>query len=700
MPNRKYLAGGTLNPNYRVRSGSRSGDAARIADGTENPTYRRRSGHASRDHKLRADGVENPTYRARTGRISKFQRGQFIGWDGEGVGTDVRTESVLNNGAPRSVTVESQAYVLLANSIGNHIYDANGISTIDAFEFLLSEAQAHPNAIHVLYGGTYDCEMILKDLSAWQLRNLNDGEFVRFGDYKIQYRPQHSLFICRDRPEHLPRHSVTIFDVIGFFQSSFVDAIEKWCPNHADHDLIVEGKAGRGQFKSENKQFLIDYNAAELRAFLDLMSRFHAAVKDTDYVLSRWDGAGALAAAMMRKHDVHRHMARRIACTNGIEHEVETVPSVVRDASLRAMAGGRIECLKIGNHQEPLWHGDINSAYPASLGEVPSLEGGAWIVHHSEPSELQRYALYHVTWDLADGQPLYPFFFRDPNGRISFPPNGEGWYWGPEVITACDHNRTGIAIHDWIEFIPVRHDRPFAFVSDEADRRLRYRHDGNAAEKPIKLGINSLYGKTAQQKGGRFTADGRLLLPRYYQPEWAGYVTACCRAEVYDAAMHDPEAVITIATDGIYATRPLPVTSGDGLGEWKTDNPAWMISVQSGVYFVDQDGEPHACYRGFDASSITPTRVLSGWRAGNRILECTTLRFVTLGAALKSRNPESTWRTWRHGPRNLRLDGHGTKRTQLSLRQLPAASKRLVATRPIPNPFTDECSHPTGVAWS
>ncbi len=163
--------------------------------------------------------------------------------------------------------------------------------------------------------------------------------------------------------------------------------------------------------------------------------------------------------------------------------------------------------------------------------------------------------------------------------------------------------------------------------------------------------------------------------------------------------MLDPEAVIMIATDGIYATRPLGVSGGGGLGEWKTDSPAWMVSVQSGVYFVEEDGETRACYRGFDAASITPDRVLDGWRAGQRKLECTTLRFVTLGAALKSRDPAATWRTWRHGPRNLRLDGHGTKRTQLGDDELHDAAQALVDTRAIPNPFASECSQPTRVAW-
>jgi hypothetical protein len=51
-------------------------------------------------------------------------------------------------------------------------------------------------------------------------------------------------------------------------------------------------------------------------------------------------------------------------------------------------------------------------------------------------------------------------------------------------------------------------------------------------------------------------------------------------------------------------------------------------------------------------------------------------------------------------PRNLRLDGHGAKRTQLSTRNLPVAADGLINTRPIPNPFSDECSYPTHVTWA
>jgi hypothetical protein len=707
VASRRILAGGAPNPNYHARSGSRIGDRTLLPDGTRNPTYRDRSGHAKRDHKHAPDGSPNPDYRPRTGRLSKFMRGLFIAWDGEGITVDTRRETVSYQGQDHEVQQDTQAYVLLANSEGARLVDPNGIGTIAAFEFLLDEAARNPHAIHALYGAQYDHEMMLKDLSRWHLEKLNAGEWVRWQGYKIQYRPRRSLFICR-----VDRHpgevgSIVLFDVIGFFQGGFVSALEDWCRDHPDLELIKHGKDRRGEFTLRDMEFMQRYNDAELAALVDLMRRFHQAAKDTGYVLRRWDGAGALAAAMMQKHGVHDHMARRTVTTTDpttgreVAYEAETTPGFVRQAALRAMAGGRIECLQIGHHRDEVWEHDLNSAYPTYLREVPSLNGATWTRHRGAPCNFVRYALYHVSWDLPDGCPIYPFFYRDPHGRISYPPNGEGWYWGPEVIAALDHHPTGIVVHEWISCTPATPDKPFGFVQAEAARRLELKLAGDPSQKPLKLAINALYGKCAQQKGAHTTPDGRLLLPRYYQPEWAGFVTSSCRAAVYETAMHDPHSVIMIATDGVYSTRLLPVYKGDGLGEWEVSRHAWMISVQSGVYFKEDNGQARACYRGFDRASITPDRVLTAWREGEATLSCAVDRFITLGAAHKSSKPtKQIWRTWRRAPRTLRLDGHGTKRTSLTPAQLHQAAGSLVPTRPIPNPFTTECSHPTRVAWN
>jgi hypothetical protein len=63
---------------------------------------------------------------------------------------------------------------------------------------------------------------------------------------------------------------------------------------------------------------------------------------------------------------------------------------------------------------------------------------------------------------------------------------------------------------------------------------------------------------------------------------------------------------------------------------------------------VGDHGQARACYRGFDPGSITPERVITAWKEGHRVLPCTINRFITLGAALKSRAPTpSIWRPWR-----------------------------------------------------
>jgi hypothetical protein len=76
---------------------------------------------------------------------------------------------------------------------------------------------------------------------------------------------------------------------------------------------------------------------------------------------------------------------------------------------------------------------------------------------------------------------------------------------------------------------------------------------------PLKLCLNSLYGKMAQRSGRG----------PYHDAVAAGLVTAMARARLVEAVGHNPEAVVMIATDAVYSTEPLPLDIGDGLGQWE-----------------------------------------------------------------------------------------------------------------------------------
>src|SRR5215471_7698503 len=146
---------------------------------------------------------------------------QFIAIDGEGIG-DAKGMHL---------------YALLANSLGRFVYRSRGIPTIAAIEFILTTKVENPNAVLVGFGFNYDVNMILRDVDKETLSALwNEGEA------RWKSKEGHSF-----RFEWIPgkyfrvsygRISARIYDVFGFFQQSFVHALEDYGIGAAYLDFI------------------------------------------------------------------------------------------------------------------------------------------------------------------------------------------------------------------------------------------------------------------------------------------------------------------------------------------------------------------------------------------------------------------------------------------------------------------------------
>lgn len=224
----------------------------------------------------------------------------------------------------------------------------------------------------------------------------------------------------------------------------------------------------------------------------------------------------------------------------------------------------------------------------------------------------------------------------------------------------------------WV-FYPASNTRPFAFVEEYYERRRQWKAQDKGAEKVLKLGINSLYGKTVQQLGYN-EKTGRL--PPFFQLQWGGCITSLTRSMLYQAAMQDPSAILAFATDGIWSTRPLQLPTGSNLGDWEYEKLDGMTLVQSGVYWThERTEEPQQkpcplhgafCeqgqwYRGFDKEHLTEQRVLEAWKRGEEALSIPTTRFVTLGSALASESRWlAYWRQWPTTDRELALSMSNT----------------------------------------
>src|SRR5205814_959332 len=124
-------------------------------------------------------------------------------------------------------------------------------------------------------------------------------------------------------------------------------------------------------------------------------------------------------------------------------------------------------------------------------------------------------------------------------------------------------------------------------------KRMEYGSEGEGA--PFKLALNSMYGKFAQRR----TGSGP-----YWDAVAAGLITSRTRAQLIEAVSHDPEAVIMIATDAVFSTRPLPLDLGNNLGQWERKPYPDFFIEKPGMYWSPSDREKTIKSRGAPRSIV------------------------------------------------------------------------------------------------
>jgi hypothetical protein len=612
-----------------------------LPDGTHNPRHVIRHGHASGKRK------------------SLFQRGEFVAWDGEGV-TDA--------------TTRRHRYVMLMNSLEQMTtVNLDGIPTRDALEMLCLVGEANPRAIHVVFGGSYDVNMMLGDCTYEQVQSVWSGAWTKVARnrFVVNYRPRKSFSVRRTIGSG-KRSSIVLWDVLGFFQSTFVDATLKYIGASDMLDTIAKRKAERATFRASEVNSIASYCAMECRMLVALMQQLRDYLDTAKLTISRWDGAGACAASLLKREHVGEHKRAR-----------EVTPVAALEAAQCAYAGGRTELVRYGHAPKtPIYHYDINSAYPSAMRSCPSLAHGEWQHFGASrrlPVSPDAFVMVHVEWAFEDA-PMYPFFWRSHDTSIYYPARGRGWCWFPEYLAACDAVRTGmlsgtVRVLEWWQWKPLAaRVEPFHWIDDLFAQRALWKRQGVGAEKVLKLAINSLYGKTAQHVGGTAEAP-----PRYHQLEWAGYITSVTRAMVYRACALSGAGttragqrvwprIIMVATDGVYSLDALSLPCSPALGEWDAQTHTGLTVAQSGVYWTDEaDGASKTFCRGFDKGSLVRADIVRAWRRGDVTYDASLTRFVTMGSGLVTREAFATrWRQWRTCPRKLRLSPDGTKRYTLA----------------------------------
>lgn len=555
----------------------------------------------------------------------------FIAWDGEAcVGENGYHPYSLFGCGPR------------------HYVSYFDISTKDCLDCIYTG----PPGIHVSFAFSYDVNMILRDLSPKQFSHLKETSWTHHGGYNIQHIPRKWFLVSKRK------RTVKIFDLFGFFMSSFEVAIKKYeVGSQAERDLIRDGKADRSLFEfGQMMSKIFPYWAMELEKMVELAEKlrsiiYRAEFNDMDFKITSWHGPSAIAGHVMKKQHAELYRSTK-----------DNTPPEVMEASRYAYFGGRFQPFRAGLYEGPIYTADINTAYGWSNARLPNLASGRW--RYENPVVRDNLAdvrcgLYHLRFNLGrtgSNWPM-PLPHRDQGNRISFPEVTEGWYHASEAYNVRNSEQVEF-LEAWIYEDDGTY--PFAWFEDMYQERLLLQRQGDPAEKALKWAIASAYGLRAQRVGWD---KEKKLPPRFHDLIAAGMITAECRSLVHFAALAVARncGLISIDTDGVISTVPfggLPNGVGDGLGQWKIEEYTGILYYQNGVYWLrDQNGDwlpPKT--RGIPRKKLPFDLAIDALRT-NRSIRVASHTFT--GYGLASRRQWRDWRKWIDSEREYAFGGNG-----------------------------------------
>lgn len=532
----------------------------------------------------------------------------FIAWDGEGW-TDTDGE---------------HRYMYMANSIGQYI-ESPELQTKACLNFILQCGASHPNALHIIYGGGYDATHWLRHMHYMWRDTLIDYGNVSWEGYRINYVPNKWFTVSRTVNDK--RVTVTIWDIMTFYQSSFIKALES--RGLAVPDEIEVGKAGRNAFTLDDLPFIHTYTGHELRLLVELCEKLREEFHDADIPLDKYHGPGAVANAVMKQRGISTHK------------RVESEKSEL--LCMRAYFGGRFEPFQIGHYEGPVWQADIASAYPHKIRDLPSLVNSHWEYRSEFTGELGVWRCdYQTTWD---AHLPHPAPWRAHTGAVGFPSHiDEVWLWTYEAKNV--HAMDGYVL------VLESDEKPFEFVHDYFATRKLWKAEGRGGAHALKLALNSLYGKMAQREGAN--VDGP---PKFHQLAWAGMVTSATRAQLWDAIQCDPASVIAVETDSVTTTRRIDALQyTPELGDWELAEYDWLTYLQSGVYWTNAGKNTKVKTRGISMGELNHAQVMAYLADPSEPLVTSVRRFIGM------QNPQRAhYGQWIDSPRELSINSGGKR---------------------------------------
>ena len=443
----------------------------------------------------------------------------------------------------------------MADSNGNYL---DKITPESCLRWLFS--RKFQGSWNFFYNLSYDAEVILKLLGdSLQSYRKSRNLVFHYDDFTLDYIPARKLAI---RKGH---YSSVFYDIAQFYHTSLSNAYQQNIAKLSENYLSMKEKRSEfsPRYYNRNKTKVRNYCISDCiytkklsEHWIDLF--FNA----FSFYPNRWISSG--------------YLAEKVLINNNIDiPKFDSIPYVIQDLAYKSYFGGRFEILKRGLIGQAYLY-DINSAYPFALTQIPDLTNGKWIKSKSIHPKSSL-GFFKIEADIPDDTHVPPFPFRT-NHTIVFPSGKFVTYCTLAELQACKDS-TLYRILEGYQFITRSNIYPYnEFINNLYKKRLKLKQENNPLQLPIKIILNSIYGKTGQRVRGKI---GNLFNPVIFAS-----ITGIVRAQLYDFVVKNSieKEVVSFATDSICATKKLGVNSLK-LGEFSLDNEAQDVFVlQNGIY--------------------------------------------------------------------------------------------------------------------
>ncbi|CUR51617.1 Type B DNA polymerase [Nitrosotalea devaniterrae] len=445
---------------------------------------------------------------------------------------------------------------LIADSDGKFL---DNITPESVINFLFNKK--YQGSWNFFYHLEYDAEVILKLLEN-ELFSYKKNRKLRFKfkEFTLEYIPNKCLKI---RKRH---HSSVFYDIAQFYNGkSLVKAYQENIRKLDDEYLKIKEKRDEfsPSFYNHNKKMIRNYCIKDCTLTKELSEKwvklFHKAF---GFYSLKWYSSG--------------YLAERVLINHGVAFPTfDSIPYEIQKMAYRSYVGGRFEMLKRGFIGTAHLY-DINSAYPDAIRKIPDLSKGKWIRSKSIHPD-SKMGFFRIRANIPDNEHIPPFPFRIKN-NIIFTSGKFETYVTLEELQVCKDARF-YKILDSYQFISRSKTYPYKeFIEKMYQKRLELKRKNDPMQLPIKIILNSIYGKTGQKIN--------WIIGNLFNPVIFSFITGYARAQLYRFVQENniERQVVAFATDSIGCTKKLDVDS-DKLGEFSFDGSADdVFFLQNGFY--------------------------------------------------------------------------------------------------------------------